>query len=280
MGLANTLKRNAKTTRKPNRAILVKVIFAGIALIATQLSVTQLDLVRRVISEQLLDLPPAIANDGTIDPRQDIPPQLPTPSNDVNNNVQKQKGYAEVQRPIVGQSYRNANINMTAIEQRNRKRAKFQTDRWFSDELIDEFIQGAKQDAYLRKRRRQRAKEQQKKKQKNKKKPERVPLKVPYPIFVPSLPKSGTTTAHQYFTCGGQRSVHLAGRNDDSIFKIGRCAQRNVREDRAPFAGCGDYDVWTDTGRCKMPLTCVPTCCIKSTLFPNVNIVSCTYAIL
>jgi Sulfotransferase family len=87
-----------------------------------------------------------------------------------------------------------------------------------------------------------------KKDKKRNKKPKKTMLQVPTPIFVPSLPKSGTTTVHEYFQCGGQKSAHLIGNSGNATFKIGRCAHRNIRQGEAPFDGCGDYDVWTDTG--------------------------------
>lgn len=76
------------------------------------------------------------------------------------------------------------------------------------------------------------------------------PLKVPLPIFVPSLPKSGTTTVHKYFRCGGQRSAHHIYRIDGQVKnKIGRCVKRNIKNGLLPFQGCGRYDIWTDTGK-------------------------------
>ena len=75
-------------------------------------------------------------------------------------------------------------------------------------------------------------------------------LKVPLPIFVPSLPKSGTTSIHEYFLCGKQNSAHHVYRIDGKVKnKIGRCWQSNIREGRPPLAGCGDHDIWSDTGR-------------------------------
>ncbi|CAB9500842.1 expressed unknown protein [Seminavis robusta] len=75
------------------------------------------------------------------------------------------------------------------------------------------------------------------------------PLKVPLPIFVPSLPKSGTTSVHNYFLCGGQKSAHHVYRIDGQVKnKIGRCVKRNVARNMPPFQGCGDTDIWTDTG--------------------------------
>lgn len=242
-----------------SRPTLAKAVLVGTALIVTQLSVRQFDVVRRVISEQLLDLPSMVySSEMSIMPsRQDgHVEQLPELVKKLSNNTVKRndqhllniprKGYAEVPSSVT----RNA-----TSEETTKRRAKFHPDSKFSEALKDQFIQGAKDDAEIRAKRRQRAKLQRERnkkaknrRNKNRKTIEKVPLKVPYPIFVPSLPKSGTTTTHKYFSCGGQNSVHLAGRTEDSIFKIGRCAQRNVEEGRAPFVGCGDYDVWTDTG--------------------------------
>jgi Sulfotransferase domain len=74
-------------------------------------------------------------------------------------------------------------------------------------------------------------------------------LKVPLPIFVPSLPKSGTTSIHKYFQCGNQRSAHLVYRIDGKVHnKIGRCWQRNIQQGKPPLEGCGDHDIWSDTG--------------------------------
>ena len=247
--------------RYSSKATLAKALLAGLALIATQISMRQFEVVRRVISEQLIDLQLTIYDaEATIQPsRQDgLRPQPPERNDD---NYERhallhipQKGYAEVPKPIS----RNATNEATQA-----LRAKFHPNAKFSEKLKDQFIQGAKDDAEFRRARQHRAKLQRErnKKAKNRRdkqktKIEKVPLKVPYPIFVPSLPKSGTTTTHKYFSCGGQNSVHLAARTEDSIFKVGRCAQRNVEEGRPPFAGCGNYDVWTDTGMLFLLLEC------------------------
>jgi hypothetical protein len=78
-------------------------------------------------------------------------------------------------------------------------------------------------------------------------------LKAPLPIFDASLFKSGTTTAHQYFLCGGQRSVHhgfpypLHKMIPARFKKIGFFIRNNVRKGRPPFAGMG-YDVFHEPG--------------------------------
>ena len=75
------------------------------------------------------------------------------------------------------------------------------------------------------------------------------PIKIPLPVIVPSLPKSGTTTVHKYFLCGGQKSAHHVYKKNGKIQnKIGRCVKRNLKQGRRAFDDCGDYDVWTDTG--------------------------------
>jgi Sulfotransferase domain len=92
------------------------------------------------------------------------------------------------------------------------------------------------------------------------------PLKVQLPIFVPSLPKSGTTSIWQYFQCGGWRASHQWTRIDDdeeisenssrdpasnenrTITLIGACMHDNVQHDRPTFQGCGGDPIYTDTG--------------------------------
>lgn len=86
----------------------------------------------------------------------------------------------------------------------------------------------------------------------NKRHPNKIPpinLKVPLPIFIPSLPKSGTTSIHKYFTCGNQNSAHHVYRIDGKVRnKIGKCWQRNIQQRRPPLEGCGNHDIWSDTG--------------------------------
>jgi len=59
-------------------------------------------------------------------------------------------------------------------------------------------------------------------------------LKVPVPIFVPSLPKSGTSTVHKYFRCGGQKSAHLFANRK----KIGSCVEQELKQGIPPFTTC------------------------------------------
>jgi hypothetical protein len=76
-----------------------------------------------------------------------------------------------------------------------------------------------------------------------------VDLKINLPVFVPSLPKSGTTSLFQYFSCGGVRASHQWVKGKETrAERSGLCIKRNVAANRAPFEGCGDYDVYTDTG--------------------------------
>jgi hypothetical protein len=73
-------------------------------------------------------------------------------------------------------------------------------------------------------------------------------MKVGLPVFVASLPKSGTTMIWQYFSCGGRSASHRVKHNRTHSEQTGKCIRRNVDSDLAPFSGCGDYDVYTDTG--------------------------------
>jgi hypothetical protein len=98
-----------------------------------------------------------------------------------------------------------------------------------------------------------------------------VPLQVPTPIFVASLPKSGTTSIWQYFQCGGHAASHQwikvledellveqlgnvasnvtnAVTASSSSMQSGACIRRNIARKRPPFAECGQSPVLTDTG--------------------------------
>jgi hypothetical protein len=84
-------------------------------------------------------------------------------------------------------------------------------------------------------------------------------VKIPFPIFVVSLPKSGTTSMARYFYCGEVWTAHTFANTDDGRqLRIGECYQENVMQGRPPFAGCGNYHVWSDNGfirgkRCYYP---------------------------
>jgi hypothetical protein len=91
--------------------------------------------------------------------------------------------------------------------------------------------------------------------------PKIVPIHLPLPIFVMNMPKSGSTTIHNYFNCGMGRhfSVHnlynkedmeesrLASVNADMEF-VATCMGHNVFHDRPVAEGCGGYSVYTDSG--------------------------------
>lgn len=75
-----------------------------------------------------------------------------------------------------------------------------------------------------------------------------TPLKVQTPIFVASLPKSGTTSIWQYFNCGARLASHQWVKSADGVIQAGMCIRENIALGQAPFQGCGKYDVYTDTG--------------------------------
>lgn len=80
---------------------------------------------------------------------------------------------------------------------------------------------------------------------------EPTPLKVGTPIFVASLPKSGTTSIWQYFNCGARYASHQwvkTNSSSSSSIRAGVCIRDNVAMKRPPFEGCGNYDVYSDTG--------------------------------
>jgi hypothetical protein len=75
------------------------------------------------------------------------------------------------------------------------------------------------------------------------------PLKVNTPIFIASLPKSGTSSAWRYFTCSGHLAAHTFSKtNQTSVHRIGECLERNIQQNRKPFHDCGHYYIWSDCG--------------------------------
>lgn len=62
------------------------------------------------------------------------------------------------------------------------------------------------------------------------------------PIFVASLPKSGTTSMHSFFQCGNLTALHYEGQK----MYLGACISKNIRHGRKPFDRCGPYRVWSD----------------------------------
>ena len=61
-------------------------------------------------------------------------------------------------------------------------------------------------------------------------------------VFVIGLPKTGTTSLHEFFKCGGRSSAHwkCIGKR-----RCGECIEYNVRRGRPPLQDCGDFDVYT-----------------------------------
>ena len=183
-----------------------RIVLAGIAVVSTGMTLSQLKIVNRALSEVTLDIEEIVEI-----PIEQLERRLIWNGSNVTEKFR---------RPSAGPP-------------------SFKTHPEFSENLVDGFITGAKKEAASRrKRQKQKIQQKQSKRKDAKKKTKKANLKVPTPIFVPSLPKSGTTTTHQYFQCGGQSSAHLAARSGKDIFKIGRCAQRNVMAGRAPFSGC------------------------------------------
>jgi hypothetical protein len=75
-------------------------------------------------------------------------------------------------------------------------------------------------------------------------------LKIPLPVFVTSLPKSGTTSIWRFFQCGKQNACHnwITKRNETAATQVGKCIQSNILAKRRPFDDCGDNDIFIDTG--------------------------------
>lgn len=77
------------------------------------------------------------------------------------------------------------------------------------------------------------------------------PLTVKTPIFVASLPKSGTSSIWKYFLCAGHMAAHATSLvNQTAAVRIGDCMERNIKNQNTqkPFHGCGPYYIWTDCG--------------------------------
>ncbi|GKZ00371.1 hypothetical protein MPSEU_000990100 [Mayamaea pseudoterrestris] len=76
--------------------------------------------------------------------------------------------------------------------------------------------------------------------------------KLPTPIFLLSLPKSGTTSTHKFFTCGLGNTYASANHWVQPIGKkqmrAGQCMYDNVQKGRNILKGCGNYQVYTDIG--------------------------------
>jgi len=75
-------------------------------------------------------------------------------------------------------------------------------------------------------------------------------LKVPTPIIVLSLPKSGTSSLFQYFTCGGVYAAHTFGldRTTRKTYRIGARFRKNVRNGLPMLANTEPLNVFSDIG--------------------------------
>lgn len=74
-------------------------------------------------------------------------------------------------------------------------------------------------------------------------------MKVPTPVFVLSLPKSGTTSMYMYFNCGGIWSMHTYSKvEQNKVVRIGRCMEDNFKNRRPILEGCGSQDTFSDLG--------------------------------
>lgn len=87
--------------------------------------------------------------------------------------------------------------------------------------------------------------------------PKHIPnaSKLPLPIFVLNLPKSGTQSIFDFFSCDGNPGKHWTAHYWMQRFhsKVGRCLADNVWHDRPMAQGCGEaklagYAIYTDAG--------------------------------
>lgn len=101
-----------------------------------------------------------------------------------------------------------------------------------------------------------------------------MPIKIPTPIFVASLPKSGTTSIWQYFNCGGHQASHQYVKVANGTMLAGECIYLNVQNHRPIFQGCGTTTVFTDTGYAKFRLNnpATPMC-----YFPSIDALDSLY---
>ena len=89
--------------------------------------------------------------------------------------------------------------------------------------------------------------------------PQDVVLRVPSPILVLSLPKSGTTSLYQYFTCGGVQAVHTFGVNatTNRRYRLGTRLRKNFRHNRPLLHNTGKHvQVYTDMGEVSRNNSC------------------------
>jgi len=64
-------------------------------------------------------------------------------------------------------------------------------------------------------------------------------------VFVTSLPKSGATSVHEYFACGGvpsfHRTTHACRGRQSECHSLADCIRDNRQRNRPPFQSCGEY---------------------------------------
>jgi len=81
-------------------------------------------------------------------------------------------------------------------------------------------------------------------------------IKVPLPIFVASLPKSGTTSTARYFYCGDIWTAHtfvntIGSTHKQKQMRVGHCFLNNLQANRSMLTDCGHYNVWSDAGHAR-----------------------------
>eukprot|EP00977_Amphora_coffeiformis_P021202 scaffold9027_cov174-Amphora_coffeaeformis.AAC.2 len=72
------------------------------------------------------------------------------------------------------------------------------------------------------------------------------------PVFILSLPKSGTTSLAKFFECGGLKAPHTYGHNenDGKTFRLGACMEKSFHAHRPLLWGCPPdlYHAYSDIG--------------------------------
>ncbi|CAB9519319.1 expressed unknown protein [Seminavis robusta] len=79
-----------------------------------------------------------------------------------------------------------------------------------------------------------------------------LPKEITFPVFVASLPKSATSTSHDYLNCGlgSSEGSHqwTAYADTGKIVTVGECWHDNLRNNRPMLENCGDQKHWSDFG--------------------------------
>ena len=78
---------------------------------------------------------------------------------------------------------------------------------------------------------------------------------LPTPILLVGMPKTGTSTIHEFFKQSGYRSSHYKCTND---LYCGLCIRVAVEQAKPALKTCGDYEVWAqmdfeNLGNCHFP---------------------------